>query len=170
MSTAVLHSADTIRRSRHAQLVELAADLTATAVIGHDRIDAAAIHSRPTVLRRVAARLAEHFAPGIDRLLAVTSDAPLATAVSLHSGIPFATIDSLTFDADCTVTVRGELHPGEDVAIVSTTTLDRAVQLREYLADRQIRVIAVVSAIAAPGDGNRCLYRLSADGLEPSHE
>ena len=169
MSPIILDATDTIRRSRRDELVDLASDLSATAIDGTNQVDALAIHHRPTLLRRVAAQLAGLLTPGVDRILATTVDTPLATAVSLRSGIPFVTVDSGQSQGTGTV-IRGELHPSEDVAIIATTTLEDAENLQHELAARQVGIVGIFTAIALLGDGSRSIYQLTADGLVPSRE
>ena len=98
----------------------LAADLAAL-----DRGDGAGpapgdVVTRPTVLRRIAGVLAEVAAPGVDRIVAAVDDLAVATACSLHTGLPFATLG-----ADGTV-VTGELHALERVVAVGLRPDDAA--------------------------------------------
>lgn len=79
----MLESSDPIRRSRHAEMAELAHDLPAAPVSEHG-----------------------------------CNDTGLAASVSFHTGIASATTPSTT-PADLVIDIRGELHPGEDVVVVS---------------------------------------------------
>lgn len=92
---------------------DLVADISALST--RHWLDASALQSRPAILRRLASLLAHVLPSGIDRLVArASTDAPLATAVALHSGISFALLDN-----DGHV-VLGDLYPSEKVVLVET--------------------------------------------------
>ncbi|MGO1835563.1 MAG: hypothetical protein ACTH0C_12950 [Actinomycetaceae bacterium] len=113
----------------------LAADLAAL-----DRGDGAGpssgdVVTRPSVLRRIARVLAEIVEPGVDRIVAGADDLAVATACSIHTGLPFAVVG-----ADGTV-ATGELHALERVV---------AVGLRpEDAADAATGAVAVGATVAA---------------------
>jgi len=91
---------------------DLAADLAALAE-GSAVPNVHNVQSRPAILRRLAARLADGVAPGTDRLVGELAYAPLVTAVSLHTGVPFALVDVDNHH------VLGELHPSERVVVIT---------------------------------------------------
>lgn len=169
MPSTILDTSDNIRRDRREQMCELVADMAATAILDDQRVDTVAMHTRPTLLRRIAGLIAEQLPPGIDRILGTTVDTPLAVAVSLHTGIPFTTVDLDSSVEHSDKQVHGELYPGEDVALVAMTTSTPAAQLREHLAGLRIGVPVSVVAITLDDDSAEDLYlfRLAADGLQP---
>ncbi|MET7994726.1 hypothetical protein ABZU76_27915 [Amycolatopsis sp. NPDC005232] len=117
---------------------ELRADLAA---IG------AAFTTRPSILRRAAALLAEELPTATDRLVTTgTADAvAVTTALALHTGLPFAV------DAD-------EVHRGDRVAVVTPIADDPAetpTGTAAALADR-VRAagaepVVLLSVLAADG-------------------
>lgn len=96
----------------HERRQDLVADVLALVASG--ALDAAALQSRPAILRRLAAAAAHALPTGTDRLVARVADAPLATAVALYTGVPFALMD------DAGTLVLGDLHPSERVVLVET--------------------------------------------------
>lgn len=119
---------------------DLVADISALMTNG--TLDSSSLQSRPAILRRLAALLAQVLPPGVDRLMSRASiDAPLATAVALHSGVSFA-----LFDDDGRV-LLGDLYPSERVVLIETLptarTDDLSVQLRDVGAD----LIGVMTAV-----------------------
>ncbi|MDZ7931750.1 MAG: hypothetical protein U5N21_17560 [Rhodococcus sp. (in: high G+C Gram-positive bacteria)] len=164
MTPTTLDQTDTIRRSRRDELTDLASDLTAAALTPNGRIDIAAIHNRPTILRRLAALLAEHLTPDIDRIVATNADTALATALSLHSGIPFVTLTG-------TGAVQGELHPSERVAIIATTSNDDArTRMAGTLDALAVETRTDLTALSTSIHDTRYVYRLSDDSLQSSQE
>jgi orotate phosphoribosyltransferase len=102
-----------VQRPRESWTDELRRDLIAVGLDGHGTIDVDAVQTRPALLRQIAALAAAHVPATIARLVAATADAPLATALALHTGLPFALLDD-------TVTRHGELYPSEQVVAVAT--------------------------------------------------
>lgn len=99
----------TVERERARWRAELLADLAAMMRAAQTHPAAAAVYSRPAVLARLAALVAEFLPPGTDRLVGAERDAVLLAAVSLHSGIALGVLD----DAAAVV------HPGEDVVLLA---------------------------------------------------
>ncbi|MFC8247371.1 hypothetical protein [Streptomyces chartreusis] len=93
---------------------ELHADILAAATAsGQTDIDPYAYLTQPTILRRLAADLAGALPAGCDRLITqAPAGLPLAAAVSLHTGLPFAALDMETAH------LHGEVHQGESVAVI----------------------------------------------------
>ncbi|MEV6901751.1 hypothetical protein [Amycolatopsis sp. NPDC051372] len=128
---------------------ELRADLTA---IG------AAFTTRPSILRRAAALLAEELPTATDRLVTTgTADAvAVTTALALHTGLPFA-VDA------------GEVHRGDRVAVVTPIADDPADATAAALADR-VRAagaepVVVLSVLAADGTPTLAGTRTPSENL-----
>lgn len=125
---------------------ELRADILAAATTsGRTDLDPYAYLTQPTVLRRLAADLAAALPTGCDRLITqVSAGLPLAAAVSLHTGLPFA-----AFDTD-TAHLHGEVHQGESVAVIHPGAPDTPAA-RTVAADataRGARVSTVLTVLA----------------------
>lgn len=135
----------TILRNPELERDELVADIMACALTSDDSLDLDSLHTRPTLLRRLAALVAHEIAPATDRIVSADAHAPLAIATALHTGIPYATVDSAT------AAVRGELFAGERAVLVVTATTTDAAAVRQALADRRIELSASVTAVAIAG-------------------
>jgi hypothetical protein len=119
---------------------DLARDIAA--LLGRTgEIDSFAIQSRPAILRRVARALGEQIPAGTDRLIARYSDAALATAVSLHTGIAFALAD------EAAGVCGGELHRSESVAVLQTRTPSDVTALPARISREGARVERVLTVI-----------------------
>jgi hypothetical protein len=129
----------------------LFADIRAVASGANPQADADALASRPGILRRLSARLAEHLPAGTDRIVArAGADAQLATALSLHSGVPVALLE-----ADGTV--HGELYPSERVMVVAFFDSCTVEPVRSRLALLGCSVAGILTVITRPlteGDGS----------------
>lgn len=185
MTSGLREDLERIRRGRPGRLAELAADLNAAALRSETSpnppsVDVPSVHSRPSILRRLAALLAEQLPPGIDRLVGTEADAPLVTAVALHCGLPFALATGATAGSGG---FRGDVFPFERVALVETVSPGGAVSARSRedllrrLEGNRIEPAAVCGAIrigppepAAAVPGQRWIYRLSERGLETVQE
>jgi hypothetical protein len=126
------------------QRQDLAADLKALTESGAAYPDAPAALNRPAVLRRLAAALAQRVPAGTDRLVALSGrDTALATAISLHTGIPFALVDLPA------CAVIGELHPSERSVIVGydqDADEDRALDILTVAGVRPTLLLFVVAS------------------------
>src|SRR5699024_116171 len=122
---------------------QLNADLRA--VLSSDAsADGRILVGRPSILRRLAARIAESVGPEIDRLMSGDGpDAQLATAVSVHTGVAMAVVD-----ADGAVS--GEIHPGERILTVSVFAAADAQGLSEAIAERGATRVNHIHAIDLP--------------------
>lgn len=141
-----------VSRSSRQQDDELRRDILAVAVPGHPDpsaphggLDADAILSRPTLLRRIAGRAAAHVRPGTDRLVAGERDAALATALALHTGLPVALLVPAT--ERTAASPRGELHPLERVVLLACLAGD----LPGLHASCSGRGVGVAAAVAVLG-------------------
>ncbi|MGO2596281.1 MULTISPECIES: hypothetical protein [Glutamicibacter] len=95
------------------QRLDLLADLKALRPTEGDLPDARLALHRPAILRRLAESLAARIPAGVDRLVAQSgTDAILATAVSLHSGIAFALVDLANPE------ILGEMHRSERTLLI----------------------------------------------------
>jgi len=136
-------SPPTVQRSESERHGDLAADILA--LVTHGVSNASTLQSRPAILRRLAAFVAGSLPAGIDRLVALAvTEAPLATAVSLHSGVPFALLDREG------VAVLGDCYPSERVVLVET--LHHAATQRSVPAVATL--LGVATAISFDTDGD----------------
>ncbi|MEH1015572.1 hypothetical protein V6U90_20965 [Micromonospora sp. CPCC 206060] len=149
-------------QSRHQRWTELARDLRAAACLPGEfmldanepvdtYIDVVLFETRPTILRRMAALLADLVDATADRLAARTQVMPLVTALSLETGLPFAMIRSLEDGGGSRV--EGELHAGERVILVEDVIVSGA---HTAVAVRALRDLgAVVPGVLAAVDRSR---------------
>lgn len=120
---------------------ELHADILAAAS-GRTGLDAYAYLTQPTILRRLAADLAAALPAGCDRLITqAPAGLPLAAAVSLHTGLPFAALDTDTAH------LHGEVHQGESVAVLHPDT-PAARTVAAAATARGARVSTVLTVLA----------------------
>lgn len=125
---------------------QLLADLQALAPSAGVPPAAADFLTRPSVLRRVARRLASHVPAGTDRLLVpALPDAPLGAAVSLASGVPFA---AFLRDGG----VYGEAHASEQVVLLVTHTEDLPA-LAAAVESARLLAVAHIAVAGTPDDG-----------------
>src|SRR5262249_1190733 len=117
-------------RGRQERLAELGRDIVAAAYLRGDFVLSSGAHSnyyldkylfetKPGILRRVAAFLAELVPPGTDRIAGPELGAvALATALSLEVGLPFVISRRAAKDYSTSKLIEGELYPGERVIVV----------------------------------------------------
>ena len=130
--------------------------------------------TKPTVLRRLASLLAARIPPQVDRVAGMELGAvPIATALSLETGLPFVVVRKTPKIHGAAAAVEGELHRGERVLLVEdvVTTGSQALRAAGVLASlggSVARVLAVVdreqggeAAVAAAGLSFDALFRLS---------
>jgi orotate phosphoribosyltransferase len=130
--------------------------------------------TKPTVLRRLASLLAERLPADVDRIAGPELGAvPLATALSLETGVPFVVVRKTRKKYGTAAGIEGELHEGERVVLVEdvVTTASQALAAAEVIsaAGAEISsVLAVVdreqggaAAVAAAGYRFDPLFRLS---------
>lgn len=123
---------------------ELRADIAAVAGPAGGDEAAYAMQTHPAILRRVAALLAEELPAALDRVVAAEPVAtPLATAVALHTGLPFALADLGETGA---VTWHGELRAGETVAVLDLT-LATAHRIAQAVHARHAEVTGLYSVL-----------------------
>ncbi|HET6356867.1 hypothetical protein [Streptomyces sp.] len=113
--------------------------------------DPYALQTRPTILRRLAALLADELPGRLDRLVAADSaDAPLTTAVALHTGLPFALAAPRDTPGGGTgAALYGEIHRGERVAVLTAVTAGghSAVRTAELVRAHGAQVTVVLTVI-----------------------
>jgi hypothetical protein len=114
VTPAVTAASPVVQRAPEVVADEVRRDLAAVAVDDAGAIEPAAILTHPALLRRIAALLAVHVPATTDRLVAAVEDAPLVTALALHTGLPFVLVDT-----EPARPAQGELHPSEHVVTVS---------------------------------------------------
>lgn len=156
-----------VSRSSRVQDDELRRDILAVAVPGGshspptgDGLDRDAILSRPTLLRRIAARAAAHVRPGTDRLVTGERDAALGAALALHTGLPLALLNPTSGgEAD---PPRGELHRLERVVLLACVGTD----LPALHASSTARGVSVTAAVSVLGRVEASEHR--AGGNAPS--
>ncbi|MFI6481424.1 hypothetical protein ACIBH1_26075 [Nonomuraea sp. NPDC050663] len=89
---------------------ELRQDVVNAVVRQGGRLELSAMLTRPSILRRMASSLAAHVPPGTDRLVCSPGSLPLAAALALETGVPFAVLGD---------TPMGDLFPGERAVLVA---------------------------------------------------
>jgi orotate phosphoribosyltransferase len=145
---------------------ELIGDLlAATGDTGHPgAIDPDAFITRPSILRRLAALLADDLPTALDRLGAVDQGGvALTTALALHTGLPYAVLDPGNS------AVTGEIHRGEYLSVIDpvTTTGARALQAVQLACAHGAAVTSIHTVLArgsnaqaAISDAGYTLYAL----------
>ncbi|APU16819.1 MULTISPECIES: hypothetical protein [Actinoalloteichus] len=144
-------------------LTELRADLLATAVVPGPTPEQTLARTlddpgwvvRPSLLRRAAEVLARELPRSVDRVIAPRpADAALATAVSLHTGLPFAVLgtgaaigsptstgtEQAPSAADAPVVILGEVHGLETVALIGAVPAPARFELESWVARQRLTV------------------------------
>ncbi len=184
-----MRSIPELARPREQRLAELGQDIAHAAYLrgrfvlrsgatSNYYFDKYLFETKPNLLRRVAAFLAELVPQGTDRLAGPElGGVALATAVSLDLGLPFVIVRKAQKTYATTSQIEGELYPGErvvvleDVVTTGTEAIQSARALRRAGAVVQ-EVIAVIDreegaaeALAAEGLQLWALFRRSQLGL-----
>ena len=132
-------------RSAEGELDDLLNDLEALLQPGTQHPEYAASCTRPAILRRLAARVAEQIPAETDRIVAPLADSLLASAVSLHSGVPISLVDAASS------TVIGDLYRGERIMLVAYQFDDEADQLSVWLTIRDQAPAGAVAVFGGSG-------------------
>ncbi len=113
-------------------------------------IDKYLFTTRPELLQRFATELASLIPPGVDRLAGTVLGAiPLATALSLTSGLPMVMIRTEKKDYGTARQIEGTLEPGERVLLVEdvVTTAGAALAAVELLREAGAQVVGTVAVV-----------------------
>lgn len=149
------------RLSGDQRLAELGQDLVKAAYLrGHFVLrsgqtsnyyfDKYLFETKPDILRRVAAFMAEMVPSGTDRIAGPELGAvPLATAISLELDLPFVIVKKAQKGYATAKQVEGELYPGERVVLVEdvVTTGSQAIESAEVLREIGAQVTDVLVVI-----------------------
>jgi orotate phosphoribosyltransferase len=114
-------SADATARMRQSLAVRVveALDLPDSISRDHPRLDKYRLHSDPALLRDVAALVADQLPPGTQVLAGVElGGVPLATAMALHTGLPWALIRRARESEGPRSPLSGSPVQGREVVIV----------------------------------------------------
>jgi orotate phosphoribosyltransferase len=150
-----------LNQSRAQQLRELANDIESAAYLRGDFVLSSGMRSnyyfdkylfetKPSILRRISALLVELVPPGIDRIAGPELGAvPLATALSLEIGIPFAIVRKGGKDYATGRLVEGELYEGERVVVVEDviSTGSQAIRAANQLRSVGAEVVGIIGVI-----------------------
>jgi orotate phosphoribosyltransferase len=148
-------------RSRQERLEELGRDIVGAAYLRGDFVLSSGARSRyyfdkylfetkPSILRRVAAFLAEFVPPQTDRIAGPELGAvALATALSLEVGLPFVIARKAAKDYSTSRLVEGELYPGERVVVVEDviSTGAQAIQAARDVSQAGAQVLTIIGVI-----------------------
>ncbi|MFG3697225.1 orotate phosphoribosyltransferase [Micromonospora sp. NPDC047620] len=164
-------------QNRHQRWLELARDLRAAACLPGEftlapagpidvYIDVFLFETRPTILRRMAALMADLVDATTDRLAGRAEVAPLVTALSLETGLPFAVVPTPAA-GDRPTQIEGELHAGERVVLVEDVIMSgsRATTAVHALRDRGAVVPAVLAAVDRSGGRGEAAARCPVRAL-----
>lgn len=168
---------------REQRLTQLGRDLVEVAYLTGDFVLSSGVRSnyyldkyqfetRPDILRRLAAFLAELLPADTDRIAGPELGAvPLATALSLETGLPFviARRDAKAYSTG--KAVEGEIHPGERISVVEDVissgaqSISAADRITAATGAHVLGILAVVDreqggreAIAAAGYSLTALF------------
>lgn len=173
----MISSHPSIGLSRERRLAELGQDLVHAAYLRGNFVlrsgltsnyyfDKYLFETKPSILRRLAAFMAEMVPPGVDRIAGPELGAvPLATAISLELGLPFIIVKKAQKGYATTKQVEGELYPGERVLVVEdvVTTGSQAIESGTILR----RVSAVVTDVLVVIDREEgAAQNLAAEGYQ----
>jgi orotate phosphoribosyltransferase len=113
-------------------------------------IDKYLFTTRPDLLRRLADELAAHVPSGVDRIAGTVLGAiPLATALSLSSGLPMVMIRAEKKDYGTAKQMEGALQPGDRVLLVEdvVTTGGAALAAVEVLRATGAHVVGAIAVV-----------------------
>jgi orotate phosphoribosyltransferase len=150
-----------VQPAHQVRLAELGRDIVAAAYLQGDFVlssgersnyyfDKYLFETRPHILRRVAAFLAELVPPETDRIAGPELGAvALATALSLETGLPFVIARKSAKEYSTSRLVEGELNAGERVVVVEDviTTGAQAIQAARALDAAGAIVLRILGVI-----------------------
>ena len=147
--------------SRDQKLAELASDLMSAAYLRGDFVLSSGVRSqyyvdkylfetKPGILRRVAAFMAEMLPSHTDRLAGPELGAvALTTAVSLETGIPFSIVKKHSKDYATRKMIEGELYSDDKVVVIEDilTTGRAAIQAANQVRQMGAHVLKIIAVI-----------------------
>ena len=113
-------------------------------------IDKYLFTTRPALLRQLADALTGHIPTGVDRIAGTVLGAiPLATALSLQSGLPMVMIRAEKKEYGTAKQIEGTLQKGERVLLVEdvVTTGGAALAAVELLRDAGADVVGTLAVV-----------------------
>jgi orotate phosphoribosyltransferase len=107
--------------------------------------------TRPDLLKALAQRLAAHVTPEVQRIAGPElGGVPIATALSLQTGLPTVFIRNAKKTYGTSKQVEGILHPGdhvlitEDIATSGGQALEAATMLRDGMGCHVVKITAII--------------------------
>ncbi|MDO9536865.1 MAG: orotate phosphoribosyltransferase [Thermoplasmata archaeon] len=101
-------------------------------------VDLRSVTTRPELLKKVAQAMSQHISKS-DKIAGVELGAiPIATALSLETGIPFLMVRKQKKDHGAGKLVEGELKPGDKVLFVEDTVTTAGSLIKAILAVREL--------------------------------
>jgi orotate phosphoribosyltransferase len=149
VETPVSPDADLARRVREVALLE-GDFVLSSGKRSRFYLDKYLFSTEPGLLRSVAAGLARHLPPGVQRLAGVELGAvPLAVAASLETGLPYVIVRRTAKDYGTGRAVEGRLPAGERVALIEdvVTTGTQAVRAAERLVEAGVEVAGILAVL-----------------------
>jgi orotate phosphoribosyltransferase len=122
--------------------------------------------SDPTLLREVAARMAALIPEGVDRLAGLeTGGIPLATAISLHTGLPVMFVRKKAKEYGTCNQAEGGFNPGEKVAVIEDviTTGGQVIASSNDLRELGLDVVRVICVVDRQQGGTERLAEAGYD-------
>jgi orotate phosphoribosyltransferase len=165
------------QRDRERRLAELARDVAGAAYLRGDFVlssgerssyyfDKYLFETRPGILRRLAAFMAELVPADTDRIAGTELGAvALATALSLETGLPFVIARKGSKTHGTARLVEGELYRGDRVILVEdvVSTGAQAIQAAERVVEAGAHVTRILAVIDREQGGQQAV---SAAGFE----
>lgn len=170
----------TLPSDRERRLAELGRDIVDVAYLTGEFVlssgerssyylDKYQFETRPGLLRRLAAFLAELLPAGTDRIAGPELGAvPLATALSLETGLPFVIVRRDAKSYSTGRSIEGEIHPGERVSVVEDviTTGGQAISAANRIAETGAHVHGILAVVDREEGGREAIaaagYSLAA--------
>jgi orotate phosphoribosyltransferase len=106
--------------------------------------------TKPGILRRIAAFMAEMIPPSTQRIAGPElGGVPLATALSLETGLPFVILKKGSKGYGTERLIEGELFAGERVVVVEDviSTAAQAIRAAHQVTDAHAEVLAILAVI-----------------------
>ena len=149
------------RRDRERRLAELARDVVGAAYLRGDFVlssgarsnyyfDKYLFETKPGILRRLASFMAELVPPQTDRIAGTELGAvPLATALSLETGLPFVIARKGTKAYSTGHIVEGEVYAGDKVIVIEDviSTGSQGIRAADRLLQAGAQVLGILAVI-----------------------